>query len=104
MVFPLVLAVGIWQGVLNVSWLSTVQGQDPSQLQGRYFATDNAISYAAIPGSQIVGGILIVFSGLPFTFILVGVGSIFATVVFLTLSRLRKLGYDPRSPTSVELS
>jgi hypothetical protein len=103
-VFPLVLAVGIWQGVLNVSWLSTVQAGVPSQLQGRYFATDNAISYAAIPGSQIVGGILIVFSGLPFTFILVGVGSIFASVVFLTLSRLRKLGYDPRSPTSVELS
>lgn len=96
-VFPLVLAVGVWQGILNVSWLSTVQAGVPQQFQGRYLATDNAISYAAIPGSQILGGILIVISGLPITFMFVGIGSLVAGVGFLSLGRLRKLGYDPRS-------
>ena len=33
-VFPLVLAVGIWQGVLNVSWLSTVQAGFPRNFKG----------------------------------------------------------------------
>ncbi len=103
-VFPLVLAVGVWQGILNVSWLSTVQAEVPQQLQGRYFATDNALSYAAIPGSQILGGILIVASGLPITFLYVGVGSLVTSVGFLSLSGLRKLGYDPRHPVGAELS
>ena len=104
LVFPLVLAVGVWQGILNVSWLSTVQAGVPPQLQGRYLATDNAISYAAIPGSQILGGILIVASGLPVTFLFVGIGSLVAGVGFLSLGRLRKLGYDPRSSVGAELS
>jgi len=94
---PLVLVVGLWQGMVNVTWLSTIQAGVPQQLQGRYLATDNAISYAAIPGSQILGGILIVVSGLPFTFVVVGIGSLISSVGFLSLSRLRKLGYDPRS-------
>ena len=102
--FPLVLAVGVWQGILNVSWLSTVQAEVPQQLQGRYFATDNALSYAAIPGSQTLGGILIVASGLPITFLYVGVGSLVTSVGFLSLSGLRKLGYDPRHPFGAELS
>lgn len=58
----------------------------------------------SIPGSQILGGILIVASGLPVTFIFVGVGSLIANVGFLLLSRLGKLGYDPRSSVAAELS
>jgi MFS family permease len=102
--FPLMLAVGIWQGILNVTWLSTVQAGVPQELQGRYLATDNAISYAAIPGSQILGGILIVTSGLATTFIFVGIGSLLASVGFLALGQLRKLGYDPRSTTGARLT
>ena len=101
---PLMLAAGVWQGVLNVTWLSTVQAGVPQQLQGRYLATDNAISYAAIPGSQILGGILIVIFGLPFTFLVVGAGSLIASVGFLSLGRLRKLGYEPRSSDRPVLS
>lgn len=102
--FPLLMGVGLWQGVLNVTWLSMVQAGVPQQLQGRYLATDNAISYAAIPGSQILGGILIVTSGLPITFIFVGIGSLVAGIGFLSLGRLRKLGYDPRSSERPTLS
>jgi MFS family permease len=94
---PLMFLVGLWQGVLNVAWLSTVQAGVPHEVQGRYLSTENAISYAAIPGSQILGGVLIVVSGLPFTFILVGIGSLAASVGFLFLNRLWHLGYDPRT-------
>ena len=81
-----------------------MQAGVPQQLQGRYLATDNAISYAAIPGSQILGGILIVIFGLPFTFLVVGAGSLIASVGFLSLGRLRKLGYEPRSSDRPVLS
>ena len=94
---PLILVVGIWQGVLNVASLSTVQALVPSQLQGRYLATDTAISYAAIPASQILGGVLIVTAGLPTTFLFVAVGSWVASMGFLMLRSLRRFGYDPRA-------
>lgn len=94
---PLFLVIGVWQGVLNVTWLSSVQALVPSDLQGRYLATDNAISYAAIPASQIVGGVLIVAIGLPCTFLFVAVGSLVVGVGFVWLRSLRTFGYDPRT-------
>lgn len=101
---PLLLIVGTWQGITNVTWLSTVQAVVPSNLQGRYFATDNAISYAAIPGSQILGGFLIVLVGLPVTFVFVAIGSLVSGVGFLSLATLRRLGYDPRPPGHAQLT
>ncbi|MGI0054826.1 MAG: MFS transporter [Thermoplasmata archaeon] len=94
---PLIFVVAIWQGVLNVAALSTVQAVVPQEIQGRYLATDNALSYAAIPASQIFGGILIATSGLPFTFLLVGIGSVVAGIAFLFLRSLRTFGYSPRA-------
>ena len=98
---PLFLAMGVWQGILNVTWLSSVQALVPLHLQGRYLATDNAISYASIPASQVLGGILIVVSGLSFTFLIAALGSLLAGAGFLALGPLRRFGYDPRSPTSM---
>ncbi len=97
MALPLIFVVAIWQGVLNVAALSTVQAVVPQEIQGRYLATDNALSYAAIPASQIFGGILIATSGLPFTFLLVGIGSVVAGIAFLFLRSLRTFGYSPRA-------
>ncbi len=99
---PLFLAFGVWQGILNVSWLSSVQVLVPARLQGRYLATDSAISYAAIPASQVLGGILIVTSGLSFTFLLAAVGSLATGVGYLFLRPLWKFGYDPRTSAKVE--
>jgi Na+/melibiose symporter-like transporter len=101
---PLVFLVGLWQGVLSVTWLSTVQAGVPQQYQGRYFATDNALSYAAIPGSQILGGVLIVAVGLSTTFLAVGIASLVSSLGYLSLRRVRNLGYDPRSSSGAELS
>lgn len=99
---PLFLIIGVWQGVCNVTWLSSVQTLVPSDLQGRYLATDNSISYAAIPASQVVGGVLIVAIGLPSTFLFVAVGSLVAGVGYLGLGSLRKFGYDPRTTPGAE--
>jgi predicted MFS family arabinose efflux permease len=99
-----ILAVGLWQGVLNVAALSTVQAGVPPALQGRYLALDNALSYAAIPLSQVLGGVLILTSGLPATFLAVGVGSLAATLGLLPLARLRRLGYDPKASHAPDLA
>ena len=101
---PLVFLVGLWQGILSVTWLSTVQAGVPQQYQGRYFATDNALSYAAIPGSQILGGVLIVAVGLSTTFLAIGIASLASSLGYLSLRRVRNLGYDPRSSSGAELS
>ena len=100
--FPLLFVTGVWQGILNVTWLSSAQALVPHKLQGRYFATDTAISYAAIPASQVLGGILIVVSGLSNTFLFVAIGSLVAGAGYLSMSALRKFGYDPRTPPSPE--
>lgn len=96
-VAPLFLAFGVLQGTLNVSWLTTVQAIVPERMQGRYFAIDNTLSFAAIPASQIVGGILISVSGLSATFLLTAAGALATAGVLLTLRDLRGLGYDPRT-------
>ncbi len=92
------LGVGVLQGMANVAWLSTVQAVVPGPLQGRYFALDNALSYAAIPAAQIAGGLLILTRGLSFTFLVAGVGLCVAGLGFLSLPDLRNIGYDARVP------
>jgi hypothetical protein len=93
--FPLFLAAGVMQGVLNVAWLSTVQAVVPERLQGRYFATDTMASFAAIPVAQVAGGLLIASRGVPFTFLAAGIASIGAGVGLVPLRELRRIGYDP---------
>ena len=93
---PVFLGVGVLQGMANVAWLSTVQAMVPGPLQGRYFALDNALSYAAIPAAQIAGGLLILTRGLSFTFLVAGAGLCLAGLGFLALPDLRRIGYDPR--------
>lgn len=96
MALAVFLAAGTWQGLLNVSWLSSVQALVPERLQGRYLALDNSISYAAIPASQVLGGLLVVVSGLSFTFLIAAVGSLVAGVGFLGFRELWRFGYDPK--------
>ncbi|MCI4318692.1 MAG: MFS transporter [Thermoplasmata archaeon] len=90
-------AFGVLSGVLNVAWLSTVQATVPERLQGRYLATDNMVSFAAIPVAQILGGVLIVTWGLSFTFLLAGIGSVAVGIAFLFVSEIRRVGYDPHA-------
>lgn len=89
------VGLGVSQGIVNVAWLSTVPAIVPERLQGRYFALETAVSYAAIPLSQIVGTVLIVLYGVPFTFAPAGVASIATGGVPLLFREFRRVGYDP---------
>jgi MFS transporter, DHA3 family, macrolide efflux protein len=97
---PAFLAFGVLQGLANVTWLSSVQATVPERLQGRYFAIDNALSYAAIPLAQIVGGVLIAFYGVGPTLLAVGLATLAAGVGALFLRELRQYGYDPSARTA----
>ena len=91
------VGLGVAQGIVNVAWLSTIQAVVPERLQGRYFALETAIGYAAIPLSQIVGGLLIVLYGVPVTFAAAGLASIATAGLALLLREFRAVGYDPRA-------
>jgi MFS transporter, DHA3 family, macrolide efflux protein len=91
------LGLGVSQGIVNVAWLSTVQAIVPERLQGRYFALETSIGYAAIPLAQIVGGVVIVLYGVPFTFAAAGVASLATGGLALLFREFRRVGYDPRS-------
>ncbi len=90
---PVFLGVGVVQGLVNVATMSSTQAIVPPDLQGRYFATDTMLSYASIPASQILGGVIIAERGILFAFTLVGVASLAAGVAFLGLRPLRRFGY-----------
>lgn len=91
------VGLGVAQGIVNVAWLSTIQAVVPERLQGRYLALETAIGYAAIPLSQIVGGLLIVLYGVPVTFAAAGLASIATAGLALLLREFRAVGYDPRA-------
>ncbi len=95
-VLPIFLGFGISEGLANVAWLSTVQATVPERMQGRYFAIDNAFSYAAIPLSQIVGGVAILLYGVGLTFVVAGVGCLGVGAGALLLRDLRRVGFDAR--------
>ncbi len=92
---PIFLGFGVIEGLANVTWLSSVQAIVPERLQGRYFATDNALSYAAIPASQIVGGVAIALYGIGPTFLLTGIVTVVVGVGALGFRSLWRFGYVP---------
>jgi MFS family permease len=79
---PLVLAVGATISIGNTTWLSGVQREVPDELMGRFFATDEAGSYAMIPAGLAIGGVLVVLFGIGWTYLFAGVG---ATLMSLPL-------------------
>lgn len=92
-------AFGVINGILNITWLSTVQVIVPERMRGRYFAIDNMLSWGAIPVAQIVFGLSILADGISFTLLWVGIGSLVAGVAFLFLKELRQLDAIPKPAT-----
>ncbi len=68
----------------NTTWLSGVQRTVPDAYLGRFFATDEAGSYAMIPAALAVGGVLILYLGISLTFILAGVGALLSNLILIT--------------------
>jgi len=82
---------GVFLGLLNTTWLTTVQLVVPSELQGRYFGLDQLGSFAVIPIGQILGGVIITANGIGTDYTIAAIGTILSTGLFALSPYLRKL-------------
>jgi predicted MFS family arabinose efflux permease len=92
----LTIAGGALLSMGNTTWLSGVQRTVPDVLLGRYFATDEAGSFAMIPAGLAVGGVLIVAFGISWAYVIAGAGALIANIPLLLSSKVRDWGR--RSP------
>jgi MFS family permease len=89
--FPLIVVFGSTTGFAGVTWLTTAQTIVPSNVQGRYYALDGMISWAAIPAAEVMGALLIDALGINPTFLIAGMGLIATGAVASLNARLRGL-------------
>jgi MFS family permease len=97
------LGFGILGGIGNTTFFSSVQRIVPPQLLGRYFATDEAGSFAMIPAGQVVGGLLILSIGVGTTYVLAGIGAFVCSGILLLIPSVRAWGRST-SPKPVSSS
>ena len=86
------LAFGILGGIGNTTFFAAVQRQVPPHLLGRYFATDEAGSFAMIPAGQVAGGVLILAFGIGATYVLAGIGAFLCSGLLLLIPSVRAWG------------
>lgn len=89
------LSIGILLGYSNTTWLTTVQLEVPSEMQGRFFGLDQLASWAIIPVGNLVGGLAITAIGVPVTFALAGGGTAAGAAAFLLSGSVRSWGHRP---------
>jgi hypothetical protein len=98
---PLELASGVFLSIGNTTWISGVQRMVPDEFLGRYFATDEAGSFAMIPAALAVGGVLILFVGVASAMVIAGLGVLASNAVLLTRRDVRQWGRAvPAAPTN----
>jgi MFS family permease len=91
-------AAGLLLSLGNTTWLSTVQRTVPDEYLGRYFATDEAGSFAMIPAALAVGGVLVLLIGISRAFLLAGVGALVPGIGLLLSSQVRQWGRAQAAP------
>jgi predicted MFS family arabinose efflux permease len=89
---PLALAAAACISIGNTTWLSGVQREVPDEFMGRFFATDEAGSYAMIPAGLAIGGVLVVLFGIGWTYLFAGVGTALMNVPLLLSPGVRAWG------------
>jgi MFS family permease len=89
---PLTVTAGVLLALGNTTWLSGVQRSVPDEYLGRYFATDEAGSFAMIPLGVAVGGVLIVLIGISRTYLIAGLGAALINLVLLFSPAVRRWG------------
>jgi MFS family permease len=92
----LTLAGGTLLSIGNTTWLSGVQKVVPDQYLGRYFATDEAGSFAMIPAGVAVGGVLVLVIGISSSYIIAGAGAALLNLVLLFSPAVRRWGREER--------
>lgn len=89
---PLTLVAGALLSLGNTTWLSGVQRSVPDEYLGRYFATDEAGSFAMIPLGIAVGGLFVAFFGISVAYVIAGVGGALINLVLLLSPAVRQWG------------
>jgi len=89
----LVFLSGLLLGLLNTTWLNTVQLIVPTEMQGRYFGLDQLGSTAVIPVGSVIGGLIINASGVPFDYEIAALGILVTFGLFCLSPYLRTLKY-----------
>jgi ABC-type antimicrobial peptide transport system permease subunit len=79
----------------NTTWLTAVQRTVPTEYLGRYFATDQAGSFAMVPLGILVGGFLLVVIGTGAVFVLAGAGTVASGLGTLAVGAVRRWGTGP---------
>jgi MFS family permease len=82
----------------NTTWLSGVQKTVPDEYLGRYFATDEAGSFAMIPAGVAVGGVLVLVIGISNSYFVAGVGVLLVNLVLLFSPGVRHWGRERPGP------
>jgi MFS family permease len=94
---PIVFVYGIFPGMIQTVFLSSVQATVPDEVLGRVFSADEVGSYALVPIGQAAGGAITFEIGVQGTYLIAG-GAIVALAVVMTggFTALRGLGYSPQ--------
>ena len=95
--FSFAFTTGVFLGLLNTTWLTTVQLVVPSEMQGRYFGLDQLGSFAVVPVGQVLGGVIITANGIGIDYTIAGVGAMLSTGLFALSPYLRKLRWSQAS-------
>lgn len=93
-------AAGLLLSFGNTTWLTGVQRTVPDEYLGRFFATDEAGSFAMIPAAFAVGGVLILYLGITPTFVIAGLGGLVANFILLLSPEVWRWGRE--APTRAE--
>jgi MFS family permease len=96
---PIMFVFGLFPGMVQTVFLSTVQATVPNELLGRVFSADEVGSYALVPIGQATGGALTVAIGIQGTYLVAG-GSIVALACVMAggFGSLRALAFSPNEP------
>jgi len=93
---PIVFIYGIFPGMIQTVFLSSVQATVPDELMGRVFSADEVGSYALVPVGQATGGVVTYEIGVQGTYLAAG-GAIVALALVMVggFGALRTLGFSP---------
>lgn len=86
---------GAFLSIGNTTWLSGVQKSVPDEYLGRYFATDEAGSFAMIPAGVAVGGVLVLLIGISRSYLFAGAGSAVVGLALFFSPAVRRWGRPP---------
>jgi len=96
--FSFAFMAGVFLGLLNTTWLTTVQLVVPSEMQGRYFGLDQLGSFAVVPVGQVLGGVIVTANGIGADYTIAAIGAMLSTGLFALSPYLRKLRWNQAPP------